>query len=1123
MMSNLANQATIGQRCFCLALLLGFLFVGNPVPAVAQVNATNKAATETVDPVRVGDKVEVRRFSAWVPGTVLAVADGKAEVETTAAGKTSKQEYSFRQIRFPNGEGQWAIWKNKSGKLEVAGRYIARDEKEVMIRTADGEDLVIAINDLALNLKMRVKATPITGKENAVNGVVPIKVGDNVQVEYFNEWYDGVVQSIDIGEVVVEYERNGRKSSRTYPFAEVRYPNGGWMWETWKNAAGSISFEGRYVGRDSTQVTIKKADGSDFVMPIDELDRRLKRRVLSVPETAKLNYVDGTEPFRTGDEVQVVKRGVWYDGKVTEIKNGKVEVEYQDRKYDRVETERFSLDEIKFPNGEGRWREWASANGKFKIVGRYISRTKTHVTIRKLDGNEITVQNEKFSAAIRRMIKKTPVTGEETLIGGVNPIRIGDQVEVLVKGSFRSIQWMPGVILESAPGGVMVELAGEKKERKGFSLADVRYPNGEGAWQKWTTEKGQHEVVARYIRRSTQKVTLLKENGGVVKIPIDVLSSKLKKIVKDIPVIAQPPKEISFEGAHRVATFFDNSPDFKSYTTSVEAVDTFQGLKGGVGIPLEYGNNVSEVMPLEIDSSSIDAQEPWYALGTFAMPKFAKPRHWTRLYWVCPSDQKYEAGPGFLPEEQIVDYSAKQQRLLNVVLDGGQPVGFRTYKVQPRQEDAEPEFAWLVPLEETKTTRSFSRSRRTFVSQTTEGFKVQLVGDNQLLLSSSGSVALHDFEKRKIVYTIADVSKGHFVMHPSKRFFAVIKAGLVALIDVETGATLAAEKTSESGASGVGFSLDGTKVVVIDSDIRIWDLQTNAQPAVYERRNLLQSGAGSVVMIDDKWLKAGSRLYSLTKEIVVWSYAGDGVTIRHDEMLGNMDLLAAYKNTSRFSRDQGSQVALVGLAKVPHAPAVEALSKLETFEMLMLKPGSGVRIEATGDGRIRDGVLAAIEKAGWHEDPNAEVLIKASAKRGKTETVQYGTHRTSRFGFRNRTPESVTTVSATPWEQSVQVVYDGKAAWSDTRSTGVPYSVPLGEGKTINSEVQKQTQATYSLFETLKFPKEIIYPRFRNGLGRTSITVNGFVDQLYAEVPEETLEEEQPEEQPEEKPEGDVE
>ena len=1103
MLSNLINQPAISQRWFFLTITAVGLLVANSVPAFAQ--APNGAATETLDPVRAGDKVEVRWGSTWTPATVLSVADGKAEVEYTSGGKTTKRETSFSQIRFPNGEGQWAMWKNRSGKIEVAGRYIARDEKEVMIRTADGEDLTIPINDLVLNLKMRVKATPITGKENAINGVVPVRVGDEVEVKYFSDWHPGVVQSIDIGQVVVDYKRNNRDSSGTFDFDEIRFPNGGWHWEMWKNAAGTLSFEGRYVGRDPTQVTIKKTDGSNFVMKIEELERRLKRRVLSVPETAKLNHIDGAEPFRTGDEVQVVQSEVWYDGKVIELKDGEVMVEYNNRKYDRVETELFSFDEIRFPNGEGRWREWASANGKFKIIGRYISRTKTHVTIRKLDGNEITVQNEKFSGAIRKIIRKTPITGEETLIGGVNPIRVGDQVEVRLNSRWRSWgnpadAWGPGVIVESAAGGVMVELAGEKKERKAFKLIDVRYPNGEGAWQKWTTDKGGHEVIARYIRRSSKDVTLLKENGKFAKIPIEMLDSRLQKIVKAIPVIVEPPTEMQFEGALRVASFLNNSPDFKSFTTSVEAVDTVKALEGGVGIPLEYGNNVSEVMPLEIDPATFDAKEPWYALGTFAMSSFKELRHWTRLYWVCPSNQKYEEGPGFLPEERIVDYSAKQQRLLNVVLDGGQPVGFRTYLVQPRQVDAKPEFAWQVPLEETKTKRVFDRSRRTLVNETTEGFKVQLVGDNQLLLSSSGSVSLQDFEKKKIVYTIADVRKGNFVMHPSKRFFAVIKSGLVALIDVETGATLATEKTSEGGASGVGFSLDGTKVVVIDSEIRIWDLQTNADPAVHERRNLLQSGSGSVVMIDDKWLKAGSRLYSLTKEIVVWSYAGDGVTIRHDEMLGNMDLLAAYKNASRFSRDKGSQVALVGLAQVPHAPAVKALRELEKIEMRMLRPGAGVRIEAAGDKRVRDGVLAGIEKAGWHEDPNAEVLIKASAERGETQTQQFEKYEVTRFG-RQATGE-VTSVSATPWEQKVQIIFDGKTAWSDSRSTGVPSGFDLGGGKTVNSQVQNQTQATYSLFENLKLPKEIIYPKFRNGLGRTSITVNGFVDQLYAEVPE---------------------
>ena len=270
--------------------------------------------------------------------------------------------------------------------------------------------------------------------------------------------------------------------------------------------------------------------------------------------------------------------------------------------------------------------------------------------------------------------------------------------------------------------------------------------------------------------------------------------------------------------------------------------------------------------------------------------------------------------------------------MINLVLsdDHSEAVGFRTYKLKPLSTEAEPEVAWSIP----------KPPKIRYGSSTAAKFKVEHVGDNQLLLSSSNSVSLHDFERRKVVYTIPNVTRGHFALHPSKQFFAVIMKDSVALIDIQTGKTMAAENVS---AAGVGFSVDGSKIVVVGPKLRIWDLQSNSEPSVYERRNLLQSSSGPVVMIDDKWIKAGNQLYSLTKEIVVWSYAAAGVKMKHNEMLGGMNLLAASKTaTIRSGRERISKtLALVGLAKVPHAPAVDALAKLEKLDMLILKPGSG--------------------------------------------------------------------------------------------------------------------------------------------------------------------------------------
>ena len=1113
-MPFLSAKQTLARRlllswpcCLGLALVAAFLCAQISAPVSAQV-PQNRSASDVLAPVRIGDKVEVRGHTGgWIPATVVTVEAGMAEVETVRAGQKNLQKYSFNKIRFPNGEGQWATWKTRNGKLNVAARYIARDENEVMIRTADGEELMIPINDLALNLKQRVKASPITGQENAVNGVVPIKVGENVQVQRYSDWYDGVIQSIDIGEAVVKYTRSGHQYTDSFAFANVRYPNGGWKWEKWSNADGTTTFEGRFIGRDATTATIKRNDGTEFRMPIEELDSRLKRRVMSVREIGKVNHINGADPFRPGDNIQVIIRDLWYEGVVTEMLIGKARVEYKSS--GEMKTEEFTFDQIRFPNGEGRWREWKSANGKFKIIGRYISRTKTHVTIRKLSGSDVTVPNESLSTSLRRILAKSPITGAETLIGGVNPIRVGDQVEVRTGRSssyyyhHSSTQsaWQPGLIVESHPGHALVELEGKKAETKIFKFIDIRYPNGEGPWQKWETANKEFEVVARYIRRSAKSVTLVKEDGKLIDVPIESLSLKLKKTVKAIPIISKIPTETEFEPARNVVAFLDQNQyqDFKEFSISAAPANPTKAIKGGVGISLEFGNNVSGVTPLIAPASTLDFDKPWYALGTYASPGFQGPR-WTKLFWVCPSDEDFKEGPNFQPEERVVDYSATQQRLINLVLSENHSteIGFRTYKVKPLNWEAVPEYSWSVP----KAPKSYSGSSKT------ANFKVELVGENQVLLSSSNSVALHDFEQRKVIYTIPDVSHGHFVLHPSKRFFAVVRGERVALIDVQTGKQLAVEETP---AAGVGFSLDGKKLVVIDSRIRIWDLESNSEPSVHERRNLLQSSSGPVVMIDDKWIKAGNQLYSLTKEIVVWSYAASGVNMKHNEMLGEMNLLAASKSTSvrKDGRRFTKTLALVGLAKVPHAPAVDALNKLEKLDMLMLKPGSSVRIEVEGDSRIRDSILEAIKKSGWNEDPEAEVVIKAYAKEEQTKRVEYNTYTTrSRFGLSHhfRTPDSIVSVTVTPWTQGVEILSGDQVAWKQVRTAGVPHNLRSTNGQSFQSLANEATQPNYRLFENLELPKEIIAPEYRNGLGRTDITVRGFVDRLYADFPEEEIE-----------------
>lgn len=201
----------------------------------------------------------------------------------------------------------------------------------------------------------------------------------------------------------------------------------------------------------------------------------------------------------------------------------------------------------------------------------------------------------------------------------------------------------------------------------------------------------------------------------------------------------------------------------------------------------------------------------------------------------------------------------------------------------------------------------------------------------------------------------------------------------------------------------------------------------------------------------------------------------------HQQMLGRQMLAAGTAGGSN-----GKSV-LVGVATVPHDNAIEMMKKVDPANVRMLVPGSRVRIDTNLDRRIADGLRRAAQKNGWTDDPGAEAILTGSAGPGKSQELTY---RTISFGSGGSGEE---THNVTPWIQTAQVVYEDQTAWS-TSMGGVPFSLTIREGQTLGGELQKSSDASYSLFESLNIPKEIIYPRYQNGLGQTLLTPSGFVD-----------------------------
>ena len=274
-------------------------------------------AADEIPPVRAGDKVQVMWFSKWYPGVVESYQDGKATVNYKRGSLDTTREVELNNLRFPDNEGHWDIWKDKSGNFRVEARYISRTKTDVTIRKADGSEITVSIANLHATLRKRIAKTPITSELT-----LPVHVGDMVEVMYFSKWHDGVVKAVQDQGASVEIKSDSPLArTRDFKLKDIRFPNGEGNWGIWKDASGDFKVEARYLSRTKTEVTLLKTDGSELTVPINKLHPSLRSRLAKTMITADLNKIDGAIPIRVGDRVQVKNHSSWYDGTVQSREN----------------------------------------------------------------------------------------------------------------------------------------------------------------------------------------------------------------------------------------------------------------------------------------------------------------------------------------------------------------------------------------------------------------------------------------------------------------------------------------------------------------------------------------------------------------------------------------------------------------------------------------------------------------------------------------------------------------------------------------------------------------------------------------------------------------------------------
>ncbi len=444
-----------------------------------------------------------------------------------------------------------------------------------------------------------------------------------------------------------------------------------------------------------------------------------------------------------------------------------------------------------------------------------------------------------------------------------------------------------------------------------------------------------------------------------------------------------------------------------------------------------------------------------------------------RIYWASIRDRKAIPGPAFMTDEVPLAYSAREQRLLTAEVRGvwSTPVRFCTYKLALGGKIAKPELKWSVPQASFATSSSATH--------------VKFLSGDRILIGFGSSVGLWNLSTQRMEYVVPS-SDNMMNLSPDDKYFITKQFTEAVVVETFTGQPVA--RVSQGG--NAYFSQDGRYLIAEGWSMHVNDLQSGDKSiAMPARDHFGKREDDTFSLVADGWLSNGARLWNLERKLLAWSFVGTNqeMELRHTAAIG--DKLFAVG--TRGAESQKS--VLLGVAKIPHAAPVNALSAITDDQLYVLRPGARVRIDsAVTEPRILNGIQRAINEAGWVVDPSSDIEVTGSAGPGKTETRTY---ESSRYGFSSRGGDYQQTISVTPWIQSV-IVRQGNVHLWQTGGGGVPSMVMLKEGESLQNEVNKSSQPSYHVFENFNFPERVMAPKYAGGLGKSLITPGGLVDQL---------------------------
>jgi hypothetical protein len=345
----------------------------------------------------------------------------------------------------------------------------------------------------------------------------------------------------------------------------------------------------------------------------------------------------------------------------------------------------------------------------------------------------------------------------------------------------------------------------------------------------------------------------------------------------------------------------------------------------------------------------------------------------------------------------------------------------------------------------------------------------RFLGEDRFATSGNGMIGIWSFPEAEPLARLP--AGGRPAMSPDGRLIAWCDGQNVGLFDVQELEVVAQQATPDRlHDPKLAFSPSGKRLACIAQDrLIVWNtedgsvIQDMKVPSVH-----IFTG---IDFPDEDYVLGGNQfLIGVENQVLLWTYSGQQ----------QVTCVGPWTCFGTFGDRTGALLPM----KIPHVGALKMLEKASSDpNLFVLKEGTRVRLDVSGlpnvaeQNRAIQGLVKRVAASGSVAEPDGKIVLVAAVQGPTQETLS----------LRNSGDYTVQ-----KYVTSLKYMYEGQVLWQTSTSNvpgGPVIFFNLEDGENIGDWLKKREKPDYELFQRVELPRFLQRPTGQGGRPSQSMTI----------------------------------